>query len=214
MQRKTWITMLIVIGLVGIIPQLSYAQGFKVRGDVSQAFNFHKEEQTPIGHITSLSIAGQKFKNNLTVQNPTKIESGPNEKVVGIITAIRWDGGQTDPITFTCQVTTENRKIAAIQTHSRLSNAKVELAFNVYEFDKDAYYRSFYTSEQGIQGEIEKNSGELEYEMEMEPSSEVPSPRNYELYLSIMPSDANEYLLNLATSKSNAFKKPWGIKAK
>jgi hypothetical protein len=218
MKRKTWIKILIVIGLVGMIPQLSYAKGISIRANVSQAFNFHKEEQTPIGHITSLSIAGEKFKNSLTVQNPTKIESGPDEKVVGVISNIRWNGGQSDPIIFTCQVTAENREKAAILTHTKLSNTEVELAFNLYEFDIDSaqvgYYRSFYTSEQGIKGEIEKNSGMLEFEIDMDPSPEVPSPRNYELYLSVMPSDTNAYLLELALSKSSSFKKPWGFNEK
>lgn len=203
-----------IIGLVGMLFQFSYATGFKIRADIAQGFNFQIDEKTPIGHITALTIAGEKFENSLTVQNPTKMESRPDEKIVGVISNIRWDGGQTDPIIFTCQVTAENREKAAILTHKKLSNTKVEFAFNVYEFDKNAYYRSFYTSEQGIQGKIEKTNGELEMEIDDEPSSEVPSPRNYELYLSIMPSEANAYLLNLATSKNNIVQKPWGVKAK
>lgn len=218
MQKKTWGKLLIFVGLLGLIPQLSYAKGISVRADVAQGFNFQKDEQTPVGHITALTIAGEKFENSLKVQNPTKMESGPDENIVGVISNIRWNGGYAEPIIFTCQVTPENREKAAILTHKKLSNTEVEFAFNVYEFDKDAakpgYYRSFNTHQKIIKGQIEKTSGNLEMEIDTEPSPDVPSPRNYELYLSIMPSDSNEYLLDLATSKSSSFKKPWGIKSK
>jgi len=214
MQRNTWIKLLIIIGLVGMLSQFSYAKEISLRADVVQGFDFQKDKQTPVGHITALTIAGEKFENSLTVQNPTKMESRPDEKIVGVISNIRWDGGQTDPIIFTCQVGVKNRETADILTYKKLSNTKVEFAFNVYQFDKDTYYRSFYTSEQGIQGEIEKNRGELEMEIDDEPSSVVVSPRNFELYLSIMPSDVNAYFLNLAISKNSTKQQPWGVSRK
>lgn len=197
--------------------------GISLRCDVVQGFNFQKDEQTPVGHIKALTISKKKFDSELTVQNPMKIAEGPKEKVVGVVSAIRWNGGFAEPIIFTCQVTAKNREAAAILTHTNLSNTEVEFAFNIYEFDagaeKPAYYKSFSTTKDDdgkvteVKGLIEKSGGNLEMEIDTDPSSDVPSPRNYEFYLSVMPNDAKAEDIHLAVSATAKFVKKWGVTA-
>lgn len=192
--------------------------GISLRCDMSQGFNFQKDAQTPVGHIVSLKVATQDFDKKLKVQDPTKIDEGPTAEVVGVVSNIRWNGGFAEPIIFTCQVTAASREKAAIMTHTKLANTEVEFEFNIYEYDagaeKPTYYPSFNTTEgTPLKGLIEKNRGELEFEIDSEPSSEVPSPRNYELYLSVMPNDAAAQDVNLAVSNTAKFVKKWGVEA-
>jgi hypothetical protein len=192
--------------------------GISLRCDMVQGFNFQKDEQTPVGHITDLKISTEEFEKKLKVQNPTKVADGPVEEVVGIISNIRWNGGFAEPIIFTCQVTAANREKAAILTHTKLENTAVEFGFNIYEFDagetEPKYYPSFHTGDAKIKGLIEKNGGNLEFEIDSDPSPEVPSPRNYELYLSVMPSDTEAQDIHLAVSNTAKFVKKWGVQAK
>jgi hypothetical protein len=192
--------------------------GISLRCDVVQGFNFQKDQQTPVGHITALTVSKKKLENKLTVQDPTKIDKGPAEKIVGVITNIRWNGGFAEPIIFTCQVTAKNRETIAILTHKDLSNTEVEFAFNVYEFDAGAatpkYYLSFHSNKKSLKGLVEKNGGNLEMEIDSEPSPEVVSPRNYELYLSVMPNDGKAEEVHLAVSDTAKFVKKWGVTAK
>ena len=50
---------------------------------VSQGFNFQKDEQDLVGHITSLKIGGKELKADFNVTNPENISE--NVKVVGIV---------------------------------------------------------------------------------------------------------------------------------
>lgn len=192
--------------------------GIQARCDVVQGFNFQKDIQTPVGHLTTLKISTKQFAAKLMVQDPEKIDKGTTVPVVGVISNIRWDGGFAEPITFTCQVTAANREAAAILTHTNLANTAVEFAFNVYEFDAGAatpaYYLSFHTNKKPLKGLIEKSNGELELDIDSTPSPQVVSPRNYELYLSVMPNDAAASKVYLAVSTTAKFVKNWGVKAK
>jgi len=166
MLRRDFIKLPIIAGLSALMPAIGYAKGISLRGDMVQGFNFQKDVQTPVGHITSLKVSGKTFENKLTVQDPTDIESGPPAKeVTGVISAIRWNGGVSEPIIFTCQVTAKNRETAAILTHTNLTNIDVEFAFDVYEFDasaeKPGYYLSFHTGNKSINGTIEKSDVNL-----------------------------------------------------
>lgn len=218
MQRRELIKLPLFTGLLALIPKFSYAKGIKLRCDIWNGFNFQKDKKSPIGHLTALTISKKKLNNDLTVQDPTKIDAKPSEEVVGIIGAMRWDGGFADPIVFTCQISKTSREILAMLMHTELSNTEVEFAFNLYEFDSDTtspkYYRSFHTDNKPIKGIIEKYDGTLEFEIDFESSQEVPSPRNYELYLSVMPNDTEAQQLHLAVSDTAKYVKVWGISAK
>lgn len=189
--------------------------GISLRCDVSQGFNFQKDQQTPVGHITKLKIATKAFDTKLMVQDPEKIEKGTTVPVVGVISNIRWNGGFAEPIIFTCQVNAVNRETAAILTHTKLADTSVEFAFNVYEFDAGesppGYYPSFHSNKKEVKGLIEKSGGNLEFEIDPEPSPEIPSPRNYELYLSVMPNDGKAEEIGLAVSTKAKFVKNWGV---
>jgi hypothetical protein len=183
------------------------------RPSIEQGFNFQKDNQDLVGHITGLKIGANKFAADLAVQDPTAIDKGTKVKVVGIVSAIRWDGGFAQPITFTCQVGFANAKTAAVQTHQDLSDTSVELQYIIYKYDpkEKKYYQCFHSNKKDLKGLVEKNGGELEYEMDIENQNmQVPSPINFELYLSVMPQE-EEQEVHLAVSVSDKLVKKWGV---
>ena len=192
----------------------------KIRSDLFAAFNFSSDTKKPIGHLSALKIGGEqgKFDASLSIQNPEKPIDGQagTEKVVGAITAIRWDGGYADPITLTCQVNAHNKTIATTLLHQGITNTSCDFSFSIYEYDHDSatpsYYKSFFC-EAELNGLIEKNNGVLEMDVDSEPSEVVTSPRNYELYLSIMPKDGDTQTIKYAVAKSSVIAKGWGLKA-
>lgn len=180
---------------------------------IKQGFNFYKDNQDTIGHITGLKIGSETYATDMKVQNPTAIKEGELVKVVGVVSAIRWDGGFADPITFTCQIGFENAKTAAVQTHKELTDTSVELKFDIYKYDPKAkkYYKCFHTGDADIKGLIEKNQGKLELEIDMEAQNrEVPSPINFELYLSVMPKEEKQSI-HLAVADTAKLVKAWGV---
>ena len=58
--------------------------------DVSQGFNFKKDVQSLVGHITSLKIGDKEYNKDLTVTVSTDI-SGDKVKVVGVMSNIYWE---------------------------------------------------------------------------------------------------------------------------
>ena len=113
--------------------------------DVSQGFNFQKDSQCLVGHITQLKIGEKKYTADLTVQDPTKIgDDAGKVPVVGVLSNIYWQGGHADPITFNCRVSTGNKKESIILQHTSLSKTDVEFSFVIYEYDADSieYFKS------------------------------------------------------------------------
>lgn len=183
------------------------------RPSIVQGFNFQKDNQDTVGHITALKIGDVEYKADLEVQDPMSIKDGKKVPVVGVVSAIRWQGGFAEAITYTAQVGFENAKSAAMQTHKELTNTAVEFKFNIYKYDpkKKEYYMCFHTKDTALKGLIEKNGGELEFEMDIEEQCrEVPSPINFELFLSVMPQEEEQEIHVAVAVDANLVKK-WGV---
>ena len=92
---------------------------------VSQGFNFAKDAQDAVGHITALKIGDKKLAADFAVTNPEDL-SGDKKKVVGVVSSMFWNGGFAESIQFSCQVSNANKKDLAVLTNTELSNATVE----------------------------------------------------------------------------------------
>lgn len=179
--------------------------------DVSQGFNFQKDAQCLIGHITSLKIGDKEFKKDLAVTLPTKIK-GDKVKVVGVISNIYWEGGHSDPIMFDCRVSSDNKESSALLQHQELSDTKVVYSFVVYDYDpkEKRFYPSFHTNETDLKGMVAKSGGELDLAIDMDQASDVVSPKNYSLILGVMPTE-EEQAVHYAVNLSAKFVKKWGV---
>ena len=179
--------------------------------DVSQGFNFKKDAQDIVGHISKLKIGEKDMDVDLAVTNPEDL-AGDKIKVVGVVSDIYWEGGFAEPIQFSCQVSNANKKTLAILTNSEMSNTTVEFAFEVYDYDPEEkkYFKAFHTDGAAIKGLVEKSGGSLSIAISTDQSMEVMSPNNFTLSLGIMPEDT-EQETHLAFSVSDKLVKRWGV---
>ena len=179
--------------------------------DVSQGFNFKKDAQDIVGHISKLKIGEKDMDVDLAVTNPEDL-AGDKIKVVGVVSDIYWEGGFAEPIQFSCQVSNANKKTLAILTNTEMSNTTVEFAFEIYDYDPDEkkYYKAFHTDGAAIKGLVEKSGGSLSIGISTDQSMEVMSPNNFTLSLGVMPEDT-EQETHLAFSVSDKVVKRWGV---
>lgn len=177
---------------------------------VSQAFNFQKDAQDTVGHITALKIGTQQFNANLEVTDP--LDFTKTVKVVGVLSSIAWEGGFAEPIAFSCQIGVVNKNIAALLTHKDLSNTEVLVKYNVYDFDpkEKVYYKSFHSNDTELKGLIMKSGSALNIAVSEQASSEVPNPLNYTFSLGIMPQQTAQDV-HIAVSSTDKLVKKWGV---
>ncbi|WP_299494620.1 hypothetical protein [uncultured Shewanella sp.] len=183
--------------------------------DIAQGFNFQKDEQTLVGHINTLSIAGKEFKPDIAVMDPTKINESGSKKVVGIVSNIDWEGGFANPISFGCQISIDNKQAATLLQHSNLSNTSVSVGFSIYEYDPKAkvYYMNFHTETAPLLGLVNKSGGELNLHIDNDFSTTIVSPKNFYFCLGVMPED-QEQDIHMAVSNTSKFAKKWGVTVK
>lgn len=179
---------------------------------VGQGFNFEKDSQTVIGHLTALKVGTTEFGKDLEVLDPTGIKDKTKVKVVGVMSGIFWNGGHADPISFNCQVSTKNKQQAVILQHSELSDTTVEYSYVIYDYDPIAkvYYKAFHTETTALNGLVAKSGGELNFGIDMDESREVVSPKNFSLYLGVMPQEKLQ-TVHYAVSNEGKFTKAWGV---
>jgi hypothetical protein len=179
--------------------------------DVSQAFNFQKDVQTPVGHINKLKIADKQMAADIAITDPEKVTGDPI-KVVGVVSGMYWAGGYADGIQFGCQVSNANKLTLAVLSHSEMSNTSVRVSFTIYDYDPDEkkYYKCFHTDGAELEGLVEKSGGELAIEIDTDQSEEVMSPKNFTFNLGVMPEDKAQEA-HLAMSVSDKLVKKWGI---
>ena len=179
--------------------------------DISQGFNFQKDAQCLIGHLTELKIGDTDFKKDLTVMDPTKIDK-EKVKVVGVISHIYWEGGHADPILVNCRLSTDNKEGSILLQHKTLSNTEVKYAFVIYDYDpkKKEFYPSFHTDTTALKGLVSKSGGELELAIDIGQAGDVVSPKNFNFFVSVMPAE-EEQETHFAVNVSAKFVKKWGV---
>ncbi|MGE5370730.1 MAG: hypothetical protein ACM3QZ_01965 [Solirubrobacterales bacterium] len=168
------------------------------------------DDQGQIGHLEYLRIGSLELAPDFTVADPMS----PSQKkaVAGVMSAIAWNGGYADPITFSCQVSGANKNQIATMLHSASNSTDVEFAFSVYDYDPKtkSYYKCFHTDSVRLKGLVQKSGGDLLMNIAMDQSTEVVSPKNYTFDLSVMPQDI-QMQVELAVSSTAKFAKAWGV---
>lgn len=177
---------------------------------IRQAFNFKKDEQVLVGHVTALTIGGTTFTADLTLTNP--IDNTQTIKAVGAISDMSWEGGYAQPLMIAMQVSTDNKKAVGLLLHTNMMDTTVTITFTVYDFDQKAktYYKAFWTNDANLNGLVMKQGGELALQIADEESMEVPSPKNFSFYIGIMPQDSQQ-AIQMAVSNTDKFAKQWGV---
>jgi hypothetical protein len=179
---------------------------------VGQGFNFEKDSQSVVGHLTSLKIGTKEFAKDIEVMDPTAIKDDTKVKVVGVISGVFWNGGYADPLSVNCQISTVNKQDAVVLQHSDLSDTSVEYDYVIYDYDPVAkvYFKAFHNDTTTLKGLIEKSGGGLSLGIEMDQSMEVVSPKNFGFFIGIMPQEEAQ-TVHYGVSNTGKFTKSWGV---
>ena len=179
--------------------------------DISQGFNFQKDAQCLIGHLTELKIGDTDYKKDLNVTDPTKVD-GDKLKVVGVISNIYWEGGHADPVLVNCRLSTDNKQGSILLQHKSLSNTEVTYAFVIYDYDpkEKKYYPCFHCDSTALKGLVAKNGGELDLAIDIDQAGDVVSPKNFNFFVGIMPIE-EEQEAHYAVNVNAKFVKKWGV---
>ncbi len=178
---------------------------------VEQGFNFVKDVQDLVGHITALKIGDTELSADIGVTDPTDI-AGDKVSVVGVMSSVYWQGGYAHGVTFDAKVSNASQTSLAGLTLNTLDSTAIEFQYIVYKYDNAAkkYYKCFHANETTLNGLVETSGGDLVLSIDTDPSMEVRNPLNFHLNVSIMPAD-EEQDLHVAVSDTDKFVKKWGV---
>lgn len=209
-----------------------------------QAFNFKKDVQTPFGFVTAMTVGGVMLTPEMMLTAPpiantnantnTKpnsgsdgtgpIESAAGQPCVGVLRNIKWDLGDTDPITFSGNLGVLGKQMIMGLLYATMIDSSVTLSWCVYEYDPltRSYYLAFSDTKEGSvatsmggkgnpQALIKKDSENLLLSVKPDPSTDVQSPENYEFELTVVPFP-DPKLLYMASASTRKITKFWGRK--
>ena len=182
-------------------------------GPLGQGFHFEEPYQSPVNHVEHLRIDGLELAADFEVADPEDPRGAP-KMVVGVASDIAWEGGPTDSVHLSAQLSAANRNVLAGLVARGLPGTDVDLAFTSYEFDPAAdpqrYYRSLHTADTVLEGRVMTAGGDLTLFIGGEPSMAVPEPVNYPFALSVVPRTGPQ-AIHLAVSVSDRLVRQWGI---
>ena len=176
---------------------------------VFNAFNFKRDVQDRVGHLTTLKIGDKVITADLSVKQPTDEAA---TKVVGVISNFHWDGGIAEPLQISFQVSLPNKNEVATLLHTSLKSIVIEWTFNIFEYDREAktFFLAFHTNATAVKGLIQTQGSDRVFHLADEPGSEVQKPENYQVVIGVVPEDT-EQALHMAVSNDKKFVKPWGV---
>ncbi len=156
------------------------------------------------------------FNKTNTEQDVTDPEDpvGDSMGVAGVMDDIYWAGGPSYPIQFTVRLSTANKNIARVLTHTELASTEVLFRYNAYDYDagQGRYYKAFHTNSVTLAGYIESSGGDLQIFIDTDQASDVMSPANFAFTLSVMPANVAQ-VLHRAVSVGSLWTSPWGVAA-
>ncbi len=183
---------------------------FRKQCDIFQGFDFKKDKQTVVAHITHLTIAGTVLPPDLTCKDPINPQRAL--QVVAVCSDVMWELGVTDAVYFSGQVSAANKQNILSLVYNTLANTAVVVQFTVYAYDQlsKAYFKTFDCSGTDLAGLLEKRGGDLNLTVSDDASTEVPSPENYSMNIGIKPQQLAQSL-TVAMSSDRQVIKSWGL---
>lgn len=176
---------------------------------VFNAFNFKRDVQERIGHLTTLKIGDTTLTADITLKQPT---DEADTKVVGVISNLSWAGGYAEPIQISFNVSVTNKNAITTLVHNTMKSIVIEWTYNIFEYDKEAktYYLAFHTNSAAVKGVIQTVGQDRVFYISDIESSEVQKPENYSATIGTVPEDTQQDI-HMATSNTQKFVLPWGV---
>jgi hypothetical protein len=173
-----------------------------------QGFNFQRDRQDSVGHVTALKIGETAFEADIPATDPVR-KSGT--QVVAVLNAARWAGGVSDPIDLSGNLSTQNKQNLQALLQNNLGSVAVEVAYAVYVYDPMT--RAYYAGGQGgtanapLRAIVQKQGQDLL--LTAGERGQVPNPENWDFTLGIMP--AGQHSLTFSTAPGRNVIRRWGL---
>lgn len=178
-----------------------------------QAFNWDKNNQSVIGHLTALKVGGEDIEAKFELMNPEKV--GEKNKVVGPISYINWKGGYADAIQIDAQVHNENQQDLMTLLQKDLDSTAVEFKFEIFAYHQEKgnekYFQCFHCDDKTLYGLIHKDGEKLDIFIDKKQSQQILSPKNFSFSIKIMPAEDEAQVLHWAGKLDGKLSKAWGI---
>lgn len=178
---------------------------------VFNGFNFRKDLQETIGHVTKLKIGDKELKADFTegIKDP---ETESDVKTVGVMSSFYWEGGYAQPLELSFQISITNKNEVATLLHTELKNIAVEVAFEVFEYDpeKKKFFKSIHTNDQALKALLQVQGSERQLYLADEQGAEVEQPLNYQVQIGVVPEEQVQEI-HVAVATDHKFVKPWGV---
>jgi len=178
--------------------------------DVYQGYNYKKDKQTPVGYITSITVAGSSLSVDQTCKDPTNPTA--DLKCFAVLSDVLWETGVTDAVYFSGQISITNKQTLQTIIYNSLTSVEVVFQFSVYEYDPLAkkYFLCFQSNSTDMNGVLEKRGEDLNLAVADDKSTEVQSPENYAFSIGIKPQPSAQ-ALHIATGDQKNIVKSWGL---
>lgn len=146
-------------------PPAKYFQLINVECNDVDAYDFDPrtvglDRPKRIGHLVKMSFPSvqKELVADLSLSNPEKPEV--KDSVVGVLKTMRWEGNPNDPLSFDARVSFQNHAIMQEALSSITGNPEIEVEFVIYDFDydKNKYFKRFYTLKTPLKFSVEEGS--------------------------------------------------------
>jgi hypothetical protein len=173
-----------------------------------QGFNYQRDKQDRYGFITALTIGGTAMAADIAATDPVK--KAPIQ-AVAVLNAARWNGGVSDPIDLSGNLSTENKQNLQAMIQKGPDSVAVEVAYTVYAFDPVT--KAYYAGAQGgttsatLKAVVQKQGQDLL--LTVGERGQVPNPENWDFTLGIQA--AAQQTMTFATAPGRNVIRRWGL---
>ncbi|WP_395168186.1 hypothetical protein ACGP04_15170 [Piscirickettsia salmonis] len=179
---------------------------------VAQGFNVNANIHRRFGYINYLRIGDLELSADIDVEVPVE---GVKSKHVGVISDLFWqETAKVQPITIDFRLSVSNQQQLAHYIEQNNFNSDVLIEFASYDYDANAqaFYSSFNTDKETIEGDLEilAADSQLAIYVGKEQETDVQSPVNYFVSLSMVSTAKAQQLIS-ATSARIKRMLPWGV---
>ena len=179
----------------------------RFEADPQKIANFMANNESPIGHLTGLKVAGQELKTDFSFTNP--LSQGEKVPMCGMITGLHWNGEPGGKVILEVRVPYTNKGTLASAVNSKDKSAEVEVKFVCYDAEGEKnYYKSWHTDEKFIKGKLIRN----ECSVDNNDASDFTQIKNYKAVLVFEASDQLEQELHFDYGAQNIHVLPFGGK--
>ena len=182
---------------------------------VEQAVNFKRNVQAYVGVINYLAIGTTVLQADIrNLVNPTDVSSPQGLTAVGVLSNLFYDGGATQPLTFSFVVSNSNLVTLQGMIDPGILNISIQIGFTIYYYDPAArvYYTAFWTQNGTLTGEIAKiGQQDLGLGVDVTPYPGIDQPLLYPVQLSVAPTPGVAQSIYVQQSNTAKASITWGV---